>query len=212
MRHHNFRQYSGVADERRFLRTIKRALSVLLFAGLIAVNLSAAPVIQFQVSDLGVNGSGQELFRYNYLLSGIDLLTNQEIDIRFSPSVFGQLSNGVAGPGFDLALFQPNQPVGTTGDYSALALVNHPPITGTFSVNVALLAGASVPASQPFFIFDDNVFPSTTLFSGSTTPVAVVGTPAPEPGGFWLSGLVLLIASGGYVARRRLAQAFQETV
>jgi hypothetical protein len=200
MQHYNFGQYCEVLKERRFMRTIKRSLSVLFLAGLMAVSLSAAPIIEFQVTTLGSN-----LFRYNFTLSGIDLMANQEIDIQFDPHIFAQLSNGVAGPGFDLLLFQPNTPLGVHGDYSALALVNLPSITGPFSVNFTLLTGAVLPTSQPFFIFDDSFFPAKTLVSGSTTAVST-GPVVPEPGGFWLCGLALLVVAGGCRVRRRLSK------
>src|SRR5215831_7571648 len=75
-----------------------------------------AITIDFQASSLG-----QGLYRLDYLVSGIQLQMNQELDIRFDPALYGSLSNGVAGPDYDLLLLQPNNPPGVFGDYSALA-------------------------------------------------------------------------------------------
>ncbi|HEY6331073.1 MAG TPA: hypothetical protein VI756_17215, partial [Blastocatellia bacterium] len=53
--------------------------------------LSAAPVIQFQISTVGMSG-GQTLYQYNYSISGVTFSANQELDIAFDPAVFSQLS------------------------------------------------------------------------------------------------------------------------
>jgi hypothetical protein len=187
----------------RRLRELCRTLSLpLLMAGCMAASLSAAPLIQYQTTSLGVDNTGSSVFRFTYTLSGIDLPINQEFDIEFDPTVFTQLANGVTGPGFDLLLFQPNQPVGVEGDYSDLATVNHPSLTGTFSVDATLAAGITAPPiSQPFIIFDDNMTPSTVVFQGTAT--ATVAGGVPEPWSFLLSGGGLLTMSAVWAVRRR---------
>src|ERR1700730_12481356 len=106
---------------------------LVILTGLLSVNLSAA-TIDFSVSTVGVNPSGETLYRYLYSLAGVSLLNNQEVDIRFGPVLYGTLSNGVAPAGFNLQLLQPNNPPGASGDYSVLALLNNPPVSGVFSV------------------------------------------------------------------------------
>jgi hypothetical protein len=180
-------------------------LSLSLLLGLVAVSLHAAPVVQYELSTVGTTGSGQTLFRFNYVFSGFTLFQNEEIDIRFDPTVFGQLSNGVAGPGFDLLLFQPNQPLGAFGDYSALAGANAS-LAGTFSVDFTLASNVTLTGNDPrlvgpFFLFDDNPGPSQhpeLPFEGLASAAPVDS--APEPWSFSLCGAALVLG----VARRAI--------
>jgi hypothetical protein len=166
---------------------MRNLLTCLIGAGLFAVNLQAATV-GFTVSPLG--GSN---FRYTYDFTALSLLANQEVDIRFSPTLFSTLTNGIAGANFSLAVFQPNNPPGASGDYAALALINNPPLSGPFRIDVTFL-GTGTPGSQPFFI---NQYDAAGNFlrvvdSGSTTPP---GGNVPEPA-TWLLGSAGLIFTG----------------
>src|ERR1019366_1324496 len=81
-------------------------LSALLMAG-----FSHAGTIQYEVTTVsqGVpvqGGSTVPLFRYTYQASGMTFLANQELDIVFSAQLYGEISDGVADPGFDLLLLQ----------------------------------------------------------------------------------------------------------
>jgi hypothetical protein len=175
---------------------------ILLLSALLAFSLPAA-TIQYQVSTDGTTGT------YQYFVSGF--VANQacpdntaiecsnEIDIAFNPTVFDQLSNGVAPAGFDLLLFQPNNPPQAPGDYSALAVVNNPstePFSVGFTFNPGTSAGVSCSSSadfcQNFSIesFDSNGFFEGFAQTGTTTPVV---SGAPEPVSVMLSGIGLLI-------------------
>src|SRR3954466_3974828 len=66
----------GCAEMRNLLR-------IAIGVGLFSISLQAA-TIGFSVSSLGVNGSGQPVFRYLYDLTALSLQVNQEVDIRFS--------------------------------------------------------------------------------------------------------------------------------
>lgn len=159
-----------------------------------------AGTIQFQTTNLGGN-----TYQYTYFPSGFALQANQELDIRFSPILYTNLNSGVAGAGFDLALLQPNNPSGTFGDYSALALVNNPLLTGPFSVNFNYL-GSGQPGSQPYRINQYNQSGAfvATIDSGVTTPVG--GAPSvPEPGTLPLAGAAL--AAILWTVRRRAGQS-----
>lgn len=168
-------------------------------AGLMTVHLPAA-TIQFQVSTVGVTGTGDTLFRYNYFLSGFDFLTNQALDIQFSPTLFRTLSNGVVGTGFDLFLFLPDNPPGASGDYSAMATVDHPSLAQTFQVDFTY-TGTGSPGAQFYSVnqFNANGGFVGVLSSGNTIPVS---SSVPEPSGLLLSGLGLLTGWVGWSVSR----------
>ena len=168
-------------------------MKILLLFALLAFSLSA-DTIQFQVITSGTTGT------YDYFVSGFtamqpctdnpSLECSDEIDINFDPTVFSQISNGVAPAGFNLLLFQPNNPPQAPGDYSALAVVANPSLT-PFSVDFTL-TGAGTPASQTFTIneFDNNGFFEGVATSGVTTLVSTV----PEPASFSLIGIGVIIS------------------
>jgi hypothetical protein len=193
------------------------SLTPILLLGIVAASVQASPLIQSQVSTVGTTGTGATLFRYNYMISGFALFQNEEIDIRFDRAVFGQLSNGVAGPGFDLLLFQPNQPIGAFGDYSALAGPNAS-LTGTFSVDFTLAPNVTLKPNDPrlvqeLFLFDDNPGPPThpgVPFEGLTSVAPFSSAPdssAPEPWSVSLCGAAL-VAGGARWVLQRLARKY----
>jgi hypothetical protein len=138
-----------------------------------AANLGAVTVSS-QATSLGL-----DLYQIDYVVSGIQFQMNQELDIRFDPALFDSLSNGSAGPGFDVLLLQPDNPPGAFGDYSAMALVNSPSLSSMFRV-VVRYHGAGSPGPQPFAInqFDANGRFVSVVDRGTTqSPL----TFAPEP-------------------------------
>lgn len=166
-----------------------------LCGGLLATNLFAER-IEFQVTNIGQNE-----YRYTYFVSDFEFGIDQELDIRFDPTLYDALSNGVAGSDFAVLLLQPNNPPGSFGDYSALALVDKPSLTVPFSVDFIFL-GSGQPGAQPFLInqFDANGTFVSTLESGSTTPLEAA---IPEPSGFLLTGAGLLLTGVLHRIRRR---------
>ena len=192
------------------MRTMRATLTLPILVVAVALTLQAGPIVQYQVTTVGTTVTGQTQYRYNYQFSGFTLFVNEEIDIRFDPGVFGKLSNGVAGPGFDLLLFQPNQFPGVSGDYSALAGPNAS-LTGTFSVDFTLAPNVTLTPNdprlvQPFFLFDDN--PGTSHhselpFQGVATAASPAqDSSAPEPDSIWLCGIGMLVGGAGWVVRR----------
>ena len=181
------------------IQSMIRLLPILVV--LLTGNLFAATVA-FDLSAAGVTPSGATLFRYTYSFTDITLQAGQEIDIRFDPARFGTLSNGVAGPGFDLMLLQPNNPPGAFGDYSLFALINNPLLAGRFSVDF-IYNGPGQPGSQPYLINQYNqsgIFVGT-IGSGVTTPAAP--TAIPEPATFGLTGVGSLVAGSLWAFRFR---------
>jgi hypothetical protein len=183
---------TGMLARHGGLRVLRMPVRIALCLSLGAMSLSSALLIQYQVSVLD-----GDLQRYNYSISGITLQTNQELDIRFDPALYGSLSNGVAPEGFDLLLLQPNNPPGTFGDYSALALVDDPPLSGEFRVDFTYIGGGT-PGSQPFLInqYDEGQQFVATIASGTT--VAAV----PEPTSFALFGVSLVTGAIVRAVRR----------
>jgi|HubBroStandDraft_4_1064222.scaffolds.fasta_scaffold308962_1 hypothetical protein len=168
-------------------------LSALSFGLLLAANLDAA-AIGFEITSLGGTA-----YRYTYFPAGLMLQTSEQVDILFDPTLYGTLSNGVAPPGFELLLFQPNNPQGALGHYSALALINNPSLAGTFGVDFTY-AGSGTLGSQPFFINQEDSSGNVTsiVASGSTTPLSSV----PEPASIGLLGVG--VAALGWKRRKRL--------
>jgi len=163
----------------------------LLLAGSLQGLLNATPVVDYQVTSVGSN------FQYNYSFSGLSLLNNQELDIFFNAALYGQISNGVAPVGYNLELFQPNVPAGSSGEYSLLATTNNPTTVGTFSVQFTYLGGG-VPPSQLWQIYNDNTVPLSLLATGQTVDPNVI----PEPSSLWLCGAGMMMCVVPAVRRR----------
>jgi hypothetical protein len=178
---------------------------ILLFFTLCSFSLSAT-AIQYQVTSNGTTGT------YQYFISGFvanqpcpnntAIQCSNQIDIQFDPTMFVQISNGVAPAGFNLLLFQPNNPPQAPGDYSALALVNNPSLAGPFSVDFTFNPATSsgVPCSStPDFCqkFSIKSFDSNGFFEGVAEPAPELTTPlvsgVPEPASLSLSGAGLII-------------------
>lgn len=181
---------------------MRKILWLSLWLGMLAPTLPAG-TIQFSVSGLGANA-----YRYTYFISGFALQANQELDIRFDPARYGNLTNAVAGGNFLLTLFQPNNPPGTFGDYSLLATVNNPSLAGPFSVDFNY-TGAGQPESQPYVFNEYDPNGSLTV---STQGPGLVTTPAgqaavPEPGSFSLAAAALLLGGAAWAARHRAGGA-----
>ena len=157
-------------------------IAVTLMAGLLAGSLSAG-TIKWQTLDLGNNE-----YRLQYSVSQIVLLANQELDILFDPAVYRQLSNPVVPAGLDVLLLQPNNPPGTAGDFSMLALNDNPDLSGGFFLDVMTFATAGLTEQR----FEINQLNSqgvvvSTIDQGLATAV-------PEPANVLAVGSVLFLA------------------
>jgi hypothetical protein len=175
-------------------------MKLLLLSALFVFSLSAT-TIQFQVTTSGTTGT------YDYFVSGFTAMQpclvnnvvqecSDEIDINFDPTVFSQLSNGVAPAGFSLLLFQPNNPPQSPGDYSALA-VDANPALAPFSVDFTL---TSMGIPLPIQTFTINEFENVNGGFGNGQFVGVAGsgqvTPestVPEPASLSLIGAAMII-------------------
>jgi hypothetical protein len=182
-----------------------RLLIVLLLVGSGFIGGVWGAEVHYEIAGLGVNAAGQSLYRYTYEPVDIVFEKDQELDVRFDPNLFAALFNALAPAGFDVLLLQPNVPPGAFGDYSALALVSNPLISGPFSVDVVYL-GSGLPGAQPYLInqYNTNGEFVTTLIQGVTTSAgsAVV----PEPGSLSVVSAGLCLLGMSCLLRRRFRE------
>jgi hypothetical protein len=131
------------------------------------------------VTDLADTSPGQDLWRYDYTVSGRTFLQSEFFDIFFSSTLYATLTSPT-GPSadWDVAILQQptpgNLPPFDRGMFDAFALTANPSLSGVFSVNFVYLGGGT-PGSQPFVIFDA----SANIVESGVTSVA--GTTVPEP-------------------------------
>jgi len=172
-----------------------------LHAGTVSYDLSVLPYAPPADAP-----AGSTMVQFTYYLSNFTFQANQELDIEFDPTLYGTMSNGQAPDGFALNLFQPDNPPGATGDFSALATVDMPTVAGAFTADVVFF-GPGQPGPQPFSVnqFDDQGNFVTTITSGFATPAE--NTAVPEPGSSWLSGVGLIMGAGWWIIRRRSRSA-----
>jgi hypothetical protein len=184
------------------------ALFLSLFACLAVSNLSAG-VVWYDLTQLGPHE-----YHYDYILTGLTFSVNQELDVRFDPTVFESLSNATAGAGFYLVpCCQPNNPSGAFGDYEIIALsaIASPP--GAFGVDVSV-PGFEPPAAQPFFI--NQLDPDGKVLYNITAGFTVAdpadqSSESPEPASGHVIGMGLLVGVTWWATRRRLRSAVRST-
>jgi hypothetical protein len=205
---------SGIRPCRPFARSL-----VLAVAGICAAPLIAG-TIDFQISQASsaASGASAPVYTYTYSLSGFDFQFNgnvvNEVDIQFNPNDYGALSNGEAGPDFNVLLLQPNNPPGATGDYSAQATADNPSLAGTFSVDFTWTGPGSPldPGIAPAQTFQINTYDNTpgaasygdliSSTTGTTTPFAASAVPEPSTAFLTMAGVIVGGASLA-VKRRR---------
>lgn len=183
------------------------ALLFLLCACLAVSNLSAG-VVWYDLTAL----SPHEYY-YDYILTGLTFSANQELDIRFDPTLFGTLSNATAGSGFSLVSLQPNNPPGAFGDYEIIALTDIASPSGVFGVDVSV-PGSEPPGVQPFFInqldANGNILYNVTAGFTAPDPSGQLSE-SPEPASGHVIGMGLLVGVAWWVTRRRLRSAVRRT-
>jgi len=162
-------------------------LAFLLTAALILSATAQAAIIQYSATDLADTTPGEDLWRYDYTVSGHTFLQSQFFDIYFDPLLYRALAVEAApGPEWDaIILQQPNPanlPPFDRGMFDVAAVVDNPPVPAAFSVSFVFL-GPGTPASQPFDIFGISGGNAALLESGVTTPLV---SAVPEPGSFFL--------------------------
>src|SRR5688572_10304639 len=117
----------------------RRGLFSSLLVLLWAVPESHAATIEFVATDLP-DVTAEDLWRYDYRVSGRSFLQFEFFDIYFDPLLYRNLANeSLAGPDWDVAILQQPNPLNLPpfdrGMFDAFALVDGPSLTGTFSVS-----------------------------------------------------------------------------
>ena len=185
----------------RYRRELKRLVAVSVLAApllLASPGRADAALIEFTAVDLADVVPGEDLWMYEYLVSGFTFGVNQGFSVYFDPNLYANLQNPppVISAEWDAITIQPDLLLSSDGIYDVLALVAGASLAQPFSLTFAWMGGpASAPGSQAFTINEFDPFGNITILqSGLTRPVAV-----PEPATLTLVASALLLA----VCRRR---------
>ena len=152
---------------------------------------SQAVTIEYVVTDVTDVTVGEDLWRYDYTVSGHAFLASEFFDIYFDPLLYGTVQ-AFPTPNNDWnprILQQPtpgNFPPFDVGMFDAVALAGNASLANAFSVNFVYL-GNGVPGTQRFDLFDAN---TNLLESGFTTPPV---STIPEPCTILLAALGLAV-------------------
>jgi hypothetical protein len=176
-----------------------------LVGGLLCfVTISRATTIEYVATDLVDLTPGEDLWRYDYTVSGRAFLSSEFFDIYFVPSVYGTLAlEPTANTDWDVRILQQPNPVNLppfdTGIFDAFASIDNASVADAFSVNFVYL-GTGTPGAQMFDIFDAN---ANLLESGIT---ARPGGVIPEPSTIMLSVLGLAVLGSKFHRARKTAR------
>ncbi len=151
----------------------------------------AAPTVIFSATDLFDLSPGQDLWRYEYTVSGpVDAFGS--INLLFSPTLYAGLGSQTLDPNLSLIDLQPDASAPADGivyisPLSALLAAD----TAALSVDFIWLGGAlNAPGSQTFQVVDSFGFPAgggvSRLLNGGTVP---------EPSALLLAATALLALS-----------------
>jgi hypothetical protein len=167
---------------------VSGASLILLVAG--APRTAAATTISYLATDLSDTAAGDDLWQYDYFVSGIAFDTDQGFSVGFDTALYTGLDSPppAVSPDWDILTLQPDPGIPEDGIYDAVALVNGAALDKAFSVSFVWLGGpGAAPGSQPFTINQfDPLGNISFLDHGRTTPLVPV--PVPEPSTLWLLG------------------------
>lgn len=159
-------------------------LQAVLMSGLLAAAGPAPAVtILFVPSDVVDQVVGQDLWRYDYQVTG-SFEPFGGLNLLFDPTRYGVLSvpQPVAGVDWDVFVVQPDAALAAPGLFTATRLIDSPALNNPASVQFVWL-GAGTPGAQPFEVFDASFGISETGFTQAV----------PEPRTYALYALGLLL-------------------
>lgn len=178
------------------MKTFLFALLGVLFS--LLSSHASATTIHYEVIDLPDTTPGDDLWQYQYEVSGHIFNENDGFSIVFDLADFAYLEDPPPPPNgdWDVLSLQPDPLLPHDGLYDGLALVDAASLTDRFTISFIWL-GVGQPGSQPFEIYalaaDDDI---TILETGYTIPLQAS---VPEPGMWALLGAGAL----GLAATRR---------
>jgi len=182
-------------SERQFSDTPGSWLKAVAIACAFLVSSSAlhAATITFVPTNLADTTPGEDLWLYEYHISGFTFAASEGFSISFDRALYKKLQSPppLVNAGWDVLTLQPDLALSSNGLYDAVALRAAPSLANDFKVTAVWL-GTGTPAAQPF-----------TIYNASFTPIAQGQTAlVPEPA----TSLLLLMgamAAGTRRLRRR---------
>lgn len=180
------------------MRDVKRLVWVLvaMVASVGADSAARAGTIQFEARDLADVVAGEDLWEYEYFLSGFTFGANTGFTIYASEAVFMNLTIPTPPTAdWDAQVVEPDTTLASPGWYDALALQAAPSLSGPFLMRFVWLGGPKTPGSQPFDIYElDSLGNLTVVDDGRTVPRSL-----PEPA----TALLVVAGLGALRATRR---------
>lgn len=163
-----------------------------------------AATISYVATNIADTTIGEDLWRYDYAVTGAVFGAAESFEIYFDASLFRGL---VAGPAptaeWDVLVLQQPNPANIApfdlGIFNAFALQGNPSLSGVFSVTFVYL-GATAPGAQAFKIFNDDF---SVRQEAQTVPLSAGAIPEPSTFGLVALAGVAVAATNG---RRRLKQ------
>jgi hypothetical protein len=165
---------------RRVLR-FSTALLILLLCDATAPPAASSATVAFETENLPDPG-GEDLWRYRYVPSDIELQPGQGLALLFDPDAYGALSGPVASDvsGWSAIAIQPDPLLPDDGSLDLQALVAEPATDGTFQIDF-VWKGPGTPGTQPFVVYDEQLEPFE------------IGQTVPEPGAVLAAGTALAV-------------------
>lgn len=157
----------------------------------------AATTIEYRATDLTDLVVDEDLWRYEYRVSGRSFFVDLGFDVYFPVAggfQFEDLGQALpANADWDVFDLQPDAALPADGAYDALALVDAASLAGFFSIDF-IWRGTGAPGSQPFEIFDASTPGAFSILEAGRTVPLRDGGQVPTPGslGLLLGGLAVM--------------------
>ena len=168
----------------------RRLAGCALGALMLSLGASAqATLVQYTAVDLSDTTPGEDLWQYNYMMSGTSFLTGTGFFIEFDYTKYSQLQDPPAfvNADWDPAVELVDVGLTSNGSYDSLALIDAPSLTDPFSLTFVWL-GPGTPGAQPYTLYDTGFL---SIEIGMTVS-ASDALPVPAPAALLAAGLLAL--------------------